>query len=241
MVVTWIHIPYVWIHIRCVLYLAHSDEEKAAFAGVGLVEALVDMLYTTQFGIQHHVLRALLCLAKRTHVPGMIIDALDGDDVLNCFLDSSDPVLKDLSAQLLLKLDLLEEDNLPATSPFVELVRARRHDLKVYQRNILDKYERDFTPEQLDDFRHKFVEFDADNSGSIDIDELRAMFLSCGVKVKPAKLKKLLKEMDIDKSGDVEWKEFIRVIHELTIKRKSVFSQLMSFTKSAVIASAGVG
>ncbi len=53
-----------------------------------------------------------------------------------------------------------------------------------------------------------FKKFDADGSGSIELNELYLMFLQFGVRVKKSELRQLFNIVDTDHSGALSVKEF---------------------------------
>jgi len=55
-----------------------------------------------------------------------------------------------------------------------------------------------------------FTEFDADNSGSISVEEIAATIKSLGVKMSQRELKEMLVDMDYDGSGEISIEEFVR-------------------------------
>lgn len=59
-----------------------------------------------------------------------------------------------------------------------------------------------------DELRNTFKLFDQDNSGSINVDELRDAMTMLGVKTSRSAAQKALDLIDKDKSGVVEWEEF---------------------------------
>ena len=65
---------------------------------------------------------------------------------------------------------------------------------------------------QVHDLRNVFNLFDADGSGTINIDELSTALQTLGQKVTQEELQELMKEMDTDESGTVEFEEFAVVM-----------------------------
>lgn len=71
---------------------------------------------------------------------------------------------------------------------------------------------RHFTPEEVDVFIHNFRHFDVDNSGSIDSHELFKACKACGETVTFDQVTKQLRSLDTDKSGQIEFAEFLTFI-----------------------------
>ena len=63
--------------------------------------------------------------------------------------------------------------------------------------------------EQMEEIKEAFNLFDTDNSGSIDVKELKAAMRALGFQVKKAEIRKLLVDIDKDDSGAVEFDEFV--------------------------------
>merc|ERR1712166_642631 len=62
--------------------------------------------------------------------------------------------------------------------------------------------------EQIEEIREAFVLFDADNSGAIDVRELKAAMRALGFEVKKEELKKMISDIDNDGNGDIDFQEF---------------------------------
>ena len=61
---------------------------------------------------------------------------------------------------------------------------------------------------QYNDFKTNFDKYDADGSGEIDPDELRAMLKSFGQNPSDKEFKEMVKEIDEDGSGEIDFGEF---------------------------------
>lgn len=62
---------------------------------------------------------------------------------------------------------------------------------------------------QIDQLREVFRHFDADGSGSIDVNELGAVFQAMGQTLSQEELESLMKQADDDGSGEMEFEEFL--------------------------------
>merc|ERR1712149_54998 len=69
------------------------------------------------------------------------------------------------------------------------------------------------TEEQIEEIREAFNLFDADNSGAIDVRELKAAMRALGFEVKKEELKKMIS--DIDNNGKISLRNLRRVAQEL--------------------------
>merc|ERR1711977_560225 len=66
--------------------------------------------------------------------------------------------------------------------------------------------------EQLDEIREAFSLFDGDQSGAIDIRELKAAMRALGFEVKNEELKKMVTDIDNDGNGTIEFSEFLMMM-----------------------------
>ena len=62
---------------------------------------------------------------------------------------------------------------------------------------------------QIEQLHDVFKHFDTDGSGSIDIDELKNVFLAMGQELTDEELQSLMKQADDDGSGEMEFEEFL--------------------------------
>ena len=91
------------------------------------------------------------------------------------------------------------------------MINARRADI-----------ERMFTRVQLEALREQFDEADADNSDSIDANELMAVCQSLGENVSMKQVKQMIAEVDDDGSGEIEWDEYLIIMGK---KRKDAMKK----------------
>jgi len=74
------------------------------------------------------------------------------------------------------------------------------------------------TPEELWDCQQTFKHFDRDSSDSIDADELGRLLRVSGLKPLDSEVVEILRKYDLDKSGKIEFEEFIQIYKEMKIK-----------------------
>ena len=77
----------------------------------------------------------------------------------------------------------------------------------------------------MDEVRAAFDLFDKDQSGNIDIHELRDAMKALGVYLPKEKIKALMKDIDTDGSGTVEFDEFLNLMKE-KIKSRNAEDEL---------------
>jgi calmodulin len=71
---------------------------------------------------------------------------------------------------------------------------------------------RPFAPEELEDFRDTFAEFDVDQSGAIDAEELGSLLKRIGEDAEPERIAMMMKEVDKDGNGEIDFAEFLGVV-----------------------------
>eukprot|EP01065_Artemidia_motanka_P027447 TRINITY_DN32650_c0_g1_i1.p1 TRINITY_DN32650_c0_g1~~TRINITY_DN32650_c0_g1_i1.p1 ORF type:complete len:282 (+),score=95.94 TRINITY_DN32650_c0_g1_i1:79-846(+) len=65
---------------------------------------------------------------------------------------------------------------------------------------------------QIEGLRECFNHFDKDGSGSIDVSELREVFRAFGQEMTEAELDNMMKDVDDDGSGEIEFEEFLMLM-----------------------------
>ena len=70
----------------------------------------------------------------------------------------------------------------------------------------------DFTEEQLEIFKDTFLQFDKDGDKSISTKELGTVLRALGLDVTQGELKTMIKEVDADNSGSIEFDEFLNMV-----------------------------
>merc|ERR1712159_440260 len=68
------------------------------------------------------------------------------------------------------------------------------------------------TEEQMEEIREAFGLFDGDQSGAIDVRELKAAMRALGFEVKNEELKKMVSDVDNDGNGTIEFSEFLQMM-----------------------------
>ena len=70
----------------------------------------------------------------------------------------------------------------------------------------------EFTEQQVEEFREAFTEFDIDGDGTITTQELGTVMRRLGERPTDAELKDMIAEVDVDKSGTIEFDEFLQMM-----------------------------
>lgn len=97
-----------------------------------------------------------------------------------------------------------------------------------------DAYVNDFTPMEFEDLVGMFSQFDKDNSGSVDRDELFAMMKHMDIEHSVSLAKEFMEEIDEDGSGELEFAEFVALVAMVKRgdKRTRGFAKLTQELKS---------
>jgi len=69
-----------------------------------------------------------------------------------------------------------------------------------------------FSKEQLEDFKEVFNLFDKDRDGRLSVDEVSKVFKTLGVAAGDDSVKRMIERVDANKSGAVEFGEFVIVM-----------------------------
>lgn len=109
--------------------------------------------------------------------------------------------------------------------------------LRKKQEDELDEVNRDFLDgdtykdvedleEKLNEYKAKFMEYDLDNSGDIDIMELKQMMEKLGQAKTHLELKKMIAEIDTTNSGTIHYPEFLNM---MLGKKSSILKIILMF------------
>jgi len=77
---------------------------------------------------------------------------------------------------------------------------------------VPEKLSFEFTDEQLAQFKEQFQRFDEDRSGEMDVDELTEAIRMLGDNIPHQAVLKLIKEVDVDNSGEINFAEFVHIM-----------------------------
>jgi len=85
--------------------------------------------------------------------------------------------------------------------------------------------------EQLNESKIKemFDLFDADGGGSIDVGELTHALVNLGISDTKDEIDRLVAQIDADGSGEIEYEEFVEVMHQLMSQRDSAAEMYKAF------------
>ena len=84
----------------------------------------------------------------------------------------------------------------------------------------------DTTLTALEEFKRKFMLYDVDNSGGIDLMELKMMLEKLGVPKTHLQVQQMLHEVDLDGDGIIGYVEFL---HMMLGKKSSVLQEILMY------------
>ncbi|XP_061193355.1 allograft inflammatory factor 1-like [Saccostrea echinata] len=113
--------------------------------------------------------------------------------------------------------------------------------LRKKQEDALDQINKDFVDgeaysdvedleEKLVEYKAKFMEYDLDDSGDIDIMELKQMMEKLGQAKTHLELKKMIAEVDTDNSGTINYTEFLSM---MLGKKNSILKIILMFEEKS--------
>jgi len=114
-------------------------------------------------------------------------------------------------------------------------------ELKKHQETELDTINQEYLHEdaykevedlaaKLKSYKNQFMEFDADNSGDIDFQELKLMLEKIGQPKTHLECKKMIKEVDKTNSGTINYREFLDM---MLGSKNSVLRLILLFEEKA--------
>jgi Ca2+-binding EF-hand superfamily protein len=77
--------------------------------------------------------------------------------------------------------------------------------------------ENKFSQERLQEMREVFTMFDQDNSGTLDVGELRDVMKSVGLAPQDSEIRTMIAEVDGDGSGTIDWANFLYLMSKTTV------------------------
>merc|ERR1719409_2091616 len=72
---------------------------------------------------------------------------------------------------------------------------------------------------EMDEMKSMFDRYDVDGGGSVSAAELRPLFMSVGLNMKPYQIDAIVREYDLDGSGEVDFEEFVVMMIKLMGRR----------------------
>eukprot|EP00753_Platysulcus_tardus_P019623 PLAT7369.1.p1 GENE.PLAT7369.1~~PLAT7369.1.p1 ORF type:complete len:625 (+),score=349.20 PLAT7369.1:83-1957(+) len=92
---------------------------------------------------------------------------------------------------------------------------------------------KEFTPQEVEEFKSHFKAFDTDGNGSIDDGELKTILHTLGEAVEDDEVRRMIAEVDLDRSGTVDFGEFLAMMNNMRGGKETAFAKV--YTKSAAL------
>ena len=223
------------IKVMSVVY--RTDEDRMHFVQHGAIEAILDVIAVKNQDLQEAPLVGLINFASHAEIPPIMLSrgvAAVAADLLGC----DDPIIKELSVVLLKALLLYNHVEVEKVVPedkqyilkrdvynpqlygaeyggliqeFLQMIVENRRD-QDYLKSMFTKREikeMELTDDELDDYQLTFMELDAECKKFLGLDELKLLMVLMGERMDKEELQELLDQYDEDKSGNLDFKEFV--------------------------------
>eukprot|EP01100_Stratorugosa_tubuloviscum_P001191 TRINITY_DN1266_c0_g1_i1.p1 TRINITY_DN1266_c0_g1~~TRINITY_DN1266_c0_g1_i1.p1 ORF type:complete len:148 (+),score=75.74 TRINITY_DN1266_c0_g1_i1:89-532(+) len=96
--------------------------------------------------------------------------------------------------------------------------------------SICAEFSSQATSEQLTKYKEKFMEFDLDNSGDIDMMELKLMMEKMGQAKTHLELKRMISEVDSTGNGTINFRDFLQM---MLGSKSSILQRILQFEELA--------
>jgi len=90
----------------------------------------------------------------------------------------------------------------------------------------------EFNDQQMEEFREAFTEFDIDGDGTISSQELGTVLRRIGERMTDKELKDMVDEVDADKSGAIEFDEFVTMMAKRSSDQQKIQKVFNVFDKN---------
>jgi hypothetical protein len=222
----------------CVLY--REDSDRMYMLQNGVVEAIFDVIAAKSTDLQEAPIVCLLHLCVHPEIPFIMIEK-GVEKVAASFLDADDPIIKELSIVLLKALLLYNNEAVEAVVPedknylllrdvynpqvfgaeyggmiqdylqtIVENRREQNYLIRMFSAEEIEELH--CSQEELESYQLTFMQLDVDCAGTLDVDELKLLMVLMGEEMDKEEIKELLDEYDSDKSGNLDFKEFVMMM-----------------------------
>jgi hypothetical protein len=202
----------------------------------GAFDTIFELIAVKPSDLQEATLVALLSLISHPEVPHIFLE-VGGIEKVISLLSSENEIVRDLTIVLLKAIalydapgvkaavpetltKLMESDDIPQRygGEYGGLIEEYLQDIVDNRRNehyllksLTDEEiaETGVTPEELASYENTFMELDMDCSGALGLDEMKMLMVMLGETFDKEELADLLEQYDSDKSGELEFNEFV--------------------------------
>lgn len=223
--------------IKVVTVLYREDEDRWYMVENGLIEAVMQVIHSKGNDLQEAPMVCLLHLCVHSEIPPLLMNK-GGAKIAASLLHAEDPVIRELAVILLKALLLYNSFEIERVTPpdksyllkrdiynpqlfgaeyggliqeYLQTIVENRRDqdylIHMFTHDEVVLYQ--LTREQLEKYQLTFMELDAECRGSLDVDELKLLMVLMGERMDREEIKELLDEYDTDKSGNLDFKEFV--------------------------------
>eukprot|EP01102_Stenamoeba_stenopodia_P015676 TRINITY_DN5369_c0_g1_i1.p1 TRINITY_DN5369_c0_g1~~TRINITY_DN5369_c0_g1_i1.p1 ORF type:complete len:148 (-),score=54.36 TRINITY_DN5369_c0_g1_i1:58-501(-) len=124
-------------------------------------------------------------------------------------------------------MDPKRQQNLPSSGKAFGQLKNNQSDTL---ESICREFESVAEREQLEKWKKKFIEYDLDASGDIDMMELKLMMEKLGQAKTHLELKKMISEVDTTGKGTINFRDFLKM---MTGSKSSILQKILMFEELA--------
>jgi len=222
--------------VKTIVVLYKNPDNKIYLAQNGALNAILFLISSKSSDLQEATVVALLTLISHSEVPELFLK-IGGAEKMIPLLSSDNEIIRELTVVLLKALALYDAPKIKDLIP-VTLIHLMETDdipqryggeygglIEEYLQDIVDNRRNDhyllktltedeiktleITDQELHAYENTFMELDMDCSGALGLDEMKMLMVMLGEKFDKDELQDLLEEYDSDKSGELEFNEFV--------------------------------
>eukprot|EP01038_Epipyxis_sp_PR26KG_P005304 gene5304-7367_t len=245
--------------IKAVVVLYPNDDDREYFVEKGFIDSLYFVINTKTQDLQEAPVVALIYLMINPIIPPILLKR-DAHKVAADLMSSEDPIIRELAVIFLKAILLYDQDAVTNAVPQDKryLLQKDPYNPQLYgseygdmimdylqgiveQRRVVDYLinsltsqeidEIQVTREELESYQNLFMELDVDCKGSLDLDELKILMVLMGEEMDKNELQDVLEEYDTDKSGALEFKEFVVMMKGWKTRRGPLGRAARTFNK----------
>mmetsp|Transcript_21887 Transcript_21887/g.36625 ORF Transcript_21887/g.36625 Transcript_21887/m.36625 type:complete len:754 (+) Transcript_21887:62-2323(+) len=219
----------------CVLY--RTDDDRWYMTDNGLIEMIFAAMADKSSDLHEAPVVCLIHLCTHPDIPFLLLKK-GCAKVAAALLYADDPIIRELSVIVLKSLLLYNSSEVERVTPkdrqyllkrdvynpqlfgeeyggliqeYLQTIVENRHDqdylINMFTKEEVKKYH--LNHEELDQHQLTFAELDVECRGWLGIDELRLLMVVMGEKFDRDEIQDLLDEFDLDKSGNLDFREFV--------------------------------
>jgi hypothetical protein len=222
--------------VKTIIVLYKSLENKIYMAKNGAIEAVLFLISSKSSDLQEATVVSLLSLISHPEVPEIFLE-IGGAEKIIPLLATDNEIVRELTVVLLKALalydapkikglipetltHLMETDDIPQRyggeygglieeylQDIVDNRRSEHYLLKTLSEEEVQSLQ--VTDAELTSYENTFMELDMDCSGALGLDEMKMLMVMLGETFDKDELQELLEEYDSDKSGELEFNEFV--------------------------------